>query len=73
MPRTIVLELEVSENGKIEIKNTSSPMRKELSPLIGATALSSLNTLGEIRGHNSIGVLVSNPTCFVINGVRYCF
>ncbi len=50
---------EEDEAGKV-IKESGSPV-----PLSGG-----LDT--RLRGHNSIGVLVSNPTCFIVGGTQIC-
>jgi len=73
--RTIVLELDVYDNGKVEIKNENQGgISKPLSQLLtGSPSPIPVDLNVRVRGHNAIGVLVSNPTCFVINGKLYCF
>jgi hypothetical protein len=60
-PKEINMKLRVYEDGKIEI----------LDPP-GVALTDALKTGRTIKGHNSIGVLVSNPTCFIVNGQMHC-
>lgn len=60
-PKEINVKLKVYENGKIEI----------LDPP-GVALGDALKDGKIIKGHNSIGVLVSNPTCFIVNGYMHC-
>ncbi len=60
-PKEISVRLKVYENGKIEV------LEKEGTPL------DDLKQGRNIKGHNSIGVLVSNPTCLIVNGYMYCY
>ncbi len=61
-PREITVKFRVERNGKLEI--IDAPEMHELTDFVHANPLS---------GHNSIGVLVSNPTCFVVGGKMYCY
>jgi len=63
-PREITVKLRVERNGKLEIIGGDAFEVHELTDFTHANPLS---------GHNSIGVLVSNPTCFVIGGKMYCY
>lgn len=60
-PKEITVRFKVYENGKIEIMDKAG------------TPLDELSKGRSIKGHNAIGVLVSNPTCFVANGQMYCY
>jgi len=60
-PKEITVKFKVYENGKIEILDKAG------------TPLDDLKSGKMIKGHNSIGVLVSNPTCFIINNCLYCY
>lgn len=60
-PKEITVKLRVFEDGKIEV------IDKEGTPL------DDLKQGRNIKGHNSIGVLVSNPTCLIISGRLYCW
>jgi len=61
-PKEITVKFKVYENGKLEI------LGKE-----GRDLEEALKEGKPIRGHNSIGVLVTNPTCFIIGGREYCY
>jgi hypothetical protein len=61
-PKEITVKLRVYEDGKIEV------LDKE-----GKDLAASLKEGKVIKGHNSIGVLVSNPTCLIIGGKEYCW
>ena len=61
-PKEINVKFKVYEDGKLEI------LDKKGEPLAQA-----LKSGKAIKGHNSIGVLVSNPTCFIVGGQMYCF
>ena len=63
-PREIDLKLRVYEDGRVEILN---------APNTGDNYAEALKGGKLIKGHNSIGVLVSNPTCFIVNGKQYCY
>lgn len=72
-PRTICLRLSVGFDGKVQMKkvweeNETGKVIKENAEL--RPLPSDLNTL--VKGHNSIGVLVSNPTCFISGGQQIC-
>lgn len=60
-PKEISVKLKVYEDGKIEI----------LDPP-GVDLANALKNGRTIKGHNSIGVLVSNPTCLIVNGQMHC-
>lgn len=61
-PKDITVKFRVFEDGKIEILDNPG---QDLRDALGNGKM--------IKGHNSIGVLVSNPTCFIINGREYCY
>ncbi len=72
-PRTICLRLSVALDGKVQMKKVWE--ENEAGAVIKENAEprpipSDLNTL--LKGHNSIGVLVSNPTCFMSGGQQIC-
>lgn len=60
-PKEITVKFKVYEDGRVEILDKQG------------TSLDELKKGRMIKGHNSIGVLVSNPTCFLINGQIYCY
>lgn len=60
-PKEITVKLRVYENGKIEV------LEKQGTPL------DDLKQGRVIKGHNAIGVLVSNPTCFIVDGQMFCY
>jgi hypothetical protein len=61
-PRDIDVKFRVWEDGKIEILNKD-----------GKDIIQTLSNSKPLKGHNSIGVLVSNPTCFIVGGKMYCY
>ncbi len=74
-PRRISLQISVEQNGKITLEKV-----RELDPANETKVLQENNApkalpadLGvQARGHNAIGVLVSNPTCFIVGGGMIC-
>lgn len=61
-PREITVTFKVYEDGKIEVLGKD-----------GTELEDALKNGRPIKGHNSIGVLVSNPTCFIVGGRMYCY
>ena len=62
-PKEITMTLKVYENGRLEVlgkegTDLDEALHKQVKP---------------IKGHNSIGLLVSNPACFIVNGKMYCY
>lgn len=60
-PKEITVKLKVYEDGKVEVLDKPG------------TPLDQLKEGRTIKGHNSIGVIVSNPTCLIVNGCLYCY
>lgn len=72
-PRTICVRLSVGIDGRVQMKKVWE--ENEAGKVIKENAEprpipSDLNTL--VKGHNTIGVLVSNPTCFIVGGTQIC-
>ena len=61
-PREISVKFKVYEDGKVEILDKG-----------GMAVADALKEGKVIKGHNSIGVLVSNPTCFICGGQIVCY
>jgi hypothetical protein len=61
-PREITVTFKVYEDGKIEVQGNE-----------GTDLSDALKNGKPIKGHNSIGVLVSNPTCLIVGGRMYCY
>ena len=62
-PKDITVTFKVYENGRLEVvgkdgKDLDEALREQDKP---------------IKGHNSIGLLVSNPACLIVNGRMYCY
>lgn len=60
-PKEVTVKLKVFDNGRVEILDPPG------IPLSDAFKEGKI-----IKGHNSIGVLVSNPTCLIVNGYMHC-
>jgi hypothetical protein len=61
-PKEITVKFKVYEDGKLEILGKEGTDLEEM-----------LRDRPPIMGHNSIGVLVSNPTCFIVGGQTFCY
>lgn len=61
-PREITVKLKVYEDGRVEILDKG-----------GVDVADALKEGRVIKGHNSIGVLVSNPTCLISGGQMVCY
>jgi len=61
-PKEINVKFKVYEDGRVEILDKK-----------GQSLGDALKPGKAIKGHNAIGVLVSNPTCFICSGQMYCY
>ncbi len=75
MARFIGLYVEVEKDGKVvlrKVEEFSDPGFTNSSGANNNPAALPSDLNRTVKGHNAIGVLVSNPTCFICGGQMIC-